>query len=748
MPRKRLRRAGLVVVAAACVLPGAGQAAYQRPGTTTRIVGYDGKQASDPIEAAIGLSSWQNSISANGRYLAFTSTAINLVPNDINNAADVFVYDRVTRRNEIVSVSSSEARTAGDCAGSGSPSISADGRYVAFWSCAPNLVTGDANLATDIFVRDRVAGTTKIVSTKANGDQAMLPPTSHSSGGAPSISPEGRWVSFGSNASDLVPGDTNDEADVFLKDTRTGAIQRVSVSSSGAQGNGSAVSSSVSANGRFVVFPSYADNIVPDDTNAAIDVFVRDVRAKKTERISLRSGGAQGNSSGASGLASAGGRAISSDGRYVMFSSFANTFVPNDSNGAFDIFVWDRKTKRVQRVTVGSDGHQADGSTSPGALSLDGRYVVVASSANDLTPGDTGFNGSSTVTVGRQPGDEDVYLYDTKSMTMEMLSVAPDGTEAKGLCTIAGSALSDGSSESFGPTVSADGAWVGFQSCASNLATGDTNATRDEFLRYRGPHVGTATISAKNGSTVTVSGWSTFTGSVLTNAADAAKDSGADDPLNGAEIVGGRVLYRGEQQDLFIVIDLSTIPQLGVSLTGITAPGDPRVVYGARFVANGGTFEVRVQRAGLNAVDPLNAAMGLFQCTEVVCTEITSLRGGYGTTGEQIVVSVPLSLVTNGGKALAEGGVLSSLRAYTGYGTYYGGATQLLDQLVLTKAASVKIPAKTVTVTVGKVSKRATLSNGRWSVSLPKSLFKGATSVTVRSCLGSECRSSTTTVRV
>jgi Tol biopolymer transport system component len=747
MPRKSLRRSVTVAVAFATVLPSVGEAAYQRPGQTTRIVGYDGKQASDPVEAAIGLSSWQNAISGDGRYLAFTSTAVNLVPGDVNNAADVFLYDRVTRKVELVSQSSSGAHGAGECASSIGPSISQDGRYVAFSSCASNLVPGDLNAASDVFVRDRRTRTTRLVSTNADGGQAMLPLTGHSSG-APSISPDGRYVAFTSGASDLVQKDTNNENDVFLKDLRTGAVQLVSVSSAGVQANQGASSASVSRDGRFVAFPSYSDNLVPDDTNAAIDVFVRDVRARKTERVSLASGGTQGNTNGASGVASTGGRHISADGRYVMISSTANSFVPSDSNGTFDIFVWDRKTKRMQRVSVRSDGGQSDGATSPGAISLDGRYVVVASSANNLTPGDTGFNGSNTVYVGPQPGDEDVFVYDTKFFTMEMLSVAPDGTQAKGLCQLSNNLLAADSSESFGPTVSADGSWVGFQSCANNLAPGDTNATRDEFLRHRGPHIGTAAVSAKNGANVTVSGWSTFTGSVLTTALDPGSDGTAEDTLDGSELVGGSLLYRAEQQDLFLVLDVRSMPQLGVTLTGLTPPGDPRVVYAARFVANGTTYEVRVQRAGANALDPLNAAMGLFECSEVVCTEVTALRGGYGTTGQQVVVSIPLSAVTANGKALAEGGVLSSLRAYTGYGTYYGGATQLLDQLAMTTRASVTLPRKTVTVTVGRTTKTATLTNGRFTVDLPRSLFRGPTKVTVRSCLGNECRSLTSTVTV
>ena len=746
MPRKRLHRPAAVLAAAACLLPASGEAGYQRPGQTVRVMGYNG-QSIDPTDFAIGLSNWQVAISGDGRYLAFTSTATNMVPGDINKAADVFVYDRVRNKVEIVSVSSDERLGAGECASSSSPSISHDGRYVAFSSCAPNLVPGDLNAASDVFVRDRLRGTTQMVSTRKDGGQAMLPLTGHSSGG-PSISPDGRWVAFTSAASDLVPNDKNDQSDIFLKDRVTGAIQLVSVSSDNVQANRGAGTPSVSKDGRFVAFPSYSDNLVTNDSNAAIDVFVRDVRNRKTERVSLRSGGTQGNNNGASGVASTGMRHISADGRYVMISSSANTFVPNDSNSTFDIFRWDRLTKRIQRVSVTPYGQQSSGATSPGAISLDGRYVVVASSANNLTPGDTGSNGSNTIYVGPQPGDEDVYIYDTKFFTMEMLSVAPDGTQAKGLCEVANDLFAADSGESFAPSVSADGSYVGFLSCSSNLAPGDTNKTRDVFLRHRGPHVGTAVVNTSGGSAVTVSGWSTFTGVELTNTTDPASDTDSTDPLNGSEIVGSRLLYRGEEQDLFLVLDLKSMPQLGVTLTGITAPGDPRVTYGFRFTANGTTYEVRVQRAGANAVDPLNAAMGLFECTEVVCTEVTSLKGGYGSTGEQIVVSIPLSAITANGRAITEGGVLSSLRAFTAYGTYYGGPAQLLDQITLTTRPSVTIPRKTVTVTVGKTSKAASVVNGRYSVTLPRSLFKGATKVTVRSCLGSECRSATSVVRV
>ena len=729
-----------MALALLALLPG-DATAYPRPGATERVsVGVGGAQSADPVNTAIGLSSWETAISGTGRYVAFSSTATNLVTGDTNGINDVFVRDRVARRTERVSVSSGGTQGVGACSpfqsGSFTPSISADGRYVSFTSCATNLVPGDANLAADVFVHDRTTRRTDRVSVSTEAAKASY---------NGSVSPDGRYVGFASAASDLVPGDTNNSTDGFVWDRATRKVQRVSVDSNEAQtASGSSGAPSLSAGARFAAFSSYASTLVPGDTNQAIDVFVRDLTKGTTERVSTRTGGGQTHVNGGAGLVASGGRAISADGRYVMFSSWASNLIPNDSNGtginsAFDIFVHDRATRRTQRVSVGSDGHEANDDTSPGSLSLDGRYVVIASSANNLTPGDTGSNGSNTVTVGAQPGDEDVFLYDRAFGTTEMLSVAPDGTEAKGHCTVPNSVLSEGSSESFGPSVSADGQYVAFQSCASNLVPGDTNATQDEFVRYRGPHVGPGTVTAKG---TTVSGWAAFSGAVLAATSDPANDGAAGAALGGGELVGGDLLYRPELGDLFLRLDLTQIPSAGVALGGISAPGDPRVLYGTRFVANGVAYEIRVHRAGVNSADPLNAAMGLFRCTEVVCTEIGPLRGGYGTTGEQIVVSVPLSMVSDGGAPLGEGGVLSSLRAYTAYGTYYGGPVQLLDEALLSRAAFVRVPAKTVTVTAGRTTVAAKLAGGSWSATVPRS-----SSVVVKACLGTECRATQAAVR-
>ncbi len=230
-------------------------------------------------------------ISADGRYVAFGSEASNLVPGDTNGSRDVFVRDRKLGTTGRVSVSGTEAQANGDVS-FGSPAMSSDGRYVSFVSEASNLVPGDTNRSRDVFVRDRKLGTTGRVSlsgteTQGNGDVDFE---------APAISSAGRYVSFGSAASNLVPGDTNDTSDVFVRDRELGTTRRVSVSSTGAQGNRGSGDPAISSAGRYVSFRSDASNLVAGDTAGAVDVFVRDRKLGTTRRVSVSSTGAQGNS--------------------------------------------------------------------------------------------------------------------------------------------------------------------------------------------------------------------------------------------------------------------------------------------------------------------------------------------------------------------------------------------------------------------------------------------------------------------
>lgn len=345
------------------------------------------------------------SISADGRYVAFGSSATNLVANDTNLKSDVFVHDRVEGTTELVSVDSTGAQANG---GSSSRSISADGRFVAFESSASNLVPDDTNTCgyppmtwncADIFVRDRVAGTTERVSVDSAGVQG----NNESIYPWISISADGRFVAFLSQASNLVPGDSNSSQDVFLRDRESGTTERVSVDSAGAQVWGRSDRPSISADGRYVAFTSSASTLVAGDSNGDDDVFVRDRLIGTTERASLDSAGAEGNNWSDQ-------PSISADGRYVAFTSDATNLVAGDTNSFFDVFVRDRVAGATERVSVDSAGVQGQDHSSSPSISGDGRYVAFSAWAGNLVPGDTYM--CSVPPYGAQHSCDDVFVRD------------------------------------------------------------------------------------------------------------------------------------------------------------------------------------------------------------------------------------------------------------------------------------------------------------------------------------------------
>ena len=279
--------------------------------------------------------SWAVGISAYGRFVVFNSDATNLVPGDTNTQSDVFVRDRRSGETTRVSVTSSGAQadqSPNEFGGSRAGGISANGRYVAFGSDATNLVPHDTNRAGDVFVHDSVTGKTQRVSVSSSGRQANRPAVA----GIPAISADGRYVAFMSTASNLVRGDTNRKWDVFVHDRVTGKTQRVSVSSAGRQANGdNEASPAISASGRYVAFASFASNLVPGDSNGAGDDFIHDRVTHRTLLASLSSTGEQGNDSSYVDTG-----ALSADARYLAFSSWASNLAP-DANPAPDVFVRD-----------------------------------------------------------------------------------------------------------------------------------------------------------------------------------------------------------------------------------------------------------------------------------------------------------------------------------------------------------------------------------------------------------------------
>ena len=284
------------------------------------------------------------SLSADGRYLAFSSYASDLVTGDTNGVQDVFVRDLQTGAFARVSTNAN-----GDQGNNSSdtPRLSADGRYVAFNSAASNLVSGDVNGTYDVFVRDLQTGATSRVSTDVNGVEG------NNNSYVGSISADGRYAAFYSWASNLVPGDVNGNFDIFVRDLQTGAIICASTDANGSQGNDHSYSPSMSADGRYVAFASGASNLVPGDTNGTYDIFVRDLQTGATSRVSTDVNGVEGNNNSY-------GASLSADGRYVAFASSASNLVPGDTNGTYDIFVRGLQTGAISRVSTDADGVQGN----------------------------------------------------------------------------------------------------------------------------------------------------------------------------------------------------------------------------------------------------------------------------------------------------------------------------------------------------------------------------------------------------
>jgi Tol biopolymer transport system component len=417
-------------------------------GTTTRVSVSSGGAQADRDAYAVGLS-------ANGRFVLLNAQATDLVPGDTNERWDVFVHDRSSGTTERVSVATGGAQahaTRDPWGGSTGGGISANGRYVVFQSDAPNLVAGDTNGVADVFLHDRASGVTRRVSVGAHGQ-------ANGASGFSTISASGRFVAFQSAASNLVAHDTNRSVDVFVRDLATGKTSRASVSSRDLQARGLSESTQpvLSADGRYVAFESSAANLVPGDTNKLADVFVHDRRTARTERVSVTSKGKQAGADRTNNGSNS--PTISADGRYVAFHSADSNLVPGDTNRTFDIFVHDRRTGRTTRVSISSAGRQANGESLGGpSISADGRYLAFTSLATNLVAGDAN-------------GITDVFVRDLRAGTTTLASLGTAGQQGGDASAVSGTAFSK------------DDHLLAFSSWASNFVLGDTNGTADAFLR-------------------------------------------------------------------------------------------------------------------------------------------------------------------------------------------------------------------------------------------------------------------------
>ena len=326
-------------------------------------------------------SSTNTSMTPDGRFVAFTSGATNLVVSDTNGISDVFVRDRTLGTTERVSVATGGGQLAGVGSGfNGTPSISDDGRYVAFFSRSATIV--ETGTSADIFVHDRVSATTERIDVPNGGGAAT------GAGGSfePSISADGRYVAFHSPHTNLVALDTNGVRDIFVRDRLAATTERVSVASDGTEASGGdSLFPAISGDGRYVVFTSLAANLVVNDTNGTSDTFVHDRQTGETKRVSVGTDGRQSN--GNCGLTRP---AMSRNSRFVAFSCSASNLVAGDLNATADVFVRDLAAGTTRRVSVGNGGTEGTGDSLQAPLSVSDRgEVVFASTSEDLVPGDT-----------------------------------------------------------------------------------------------------------------------------------------------------------------------------------------------------------------------------------------------------------------------------------------------------------------------------------------------------------------------
>ncbi|MEQ1546885.1 hypothetical protein [Methyloglobulus sp.] len=379
---------------------------------------------------------------------------------------------------------------------SSSPSISANGRFVAFGSTSSNLVPGGVKDAEAVYFHDRKTQKTTRVSVSSKGVAGP--------GMFPSMSADGRYVVFESWVDSLAKGDTNNQNDVLIHDNAMHTTSLVSVSSKEIQGNAGSNKASISANGRFVVFESFADNLVPGDTNGVSDIFVRDLTAGTTKRVSVSSKGGQGDQ-----YSGAGSATISGDGRFVAFTSLSENLVANDKKRGWDAFVHDNFSGQTisltNDITIGNTPMYLGGIDAK--ISANGQFAVFVATANPFAgfAGGTSFtktliynvfNGQITYAIADVPGlptddgsgnasiSGDGHFLAFNATTQDNVGnvfIQDQVTNATYLVSASSRGVR-GNNHSFLPTMSTDGHHVAYFSMANNLVAGDTNKAVDVFV--------------------------------------------------------------------------------------------------------------------------------------------------------------------------------------------------------------------------------------------------------------------------
>ncbi|PKQ38049.1 MAG: hypothetical protein CVT59_02115, partial [Actinobacteria bacterium HGW-Actinobacteria-1] len=416
----------------------------------------DGEQGMDDYESNRGSRS--AAISADGQFVAFYTGNV-LVEEDTNDYRDWYLKDLATGDVTLVSVADDESPANDDYSeGDGRASVSGDGRYVAFDSYASNLIgeEADNNGSEDIFVRDVVDGTTVRVSIASDGTEADY------GSWDPSISDDGRYVSFTSDATNLVEGDDNGYNDVFVHDLQTGTTTRVSVDAEGGQANESCGTSEISGDGSTIAFLSAA-SLVEDDSNGYTDVYVKTLADGSIARASVASDGTEANDSSSDYDFPA----LSEDGQLVVFISSASNLVDDDANDERDVFMHDFGTGETVLVSLNSAGEQTYDYPEDPSMSADGRFVTFEDEAGEMKP--VSVSDLSLVN-GDVNNEDDIVLKDMQTGTVSMVTVSSEGNPAD--------------DASYGPVISGDGMVIAYTSDATNLVADDTNDCSDVFAGY------------------------------------------------------------------------------------------------------------------------------------------------------------------------------------------------------------------------------------------------------------------------
>ncbi len=382
------------------------------------------------------LNSDDPDMSADGRYVAFTSASANLVAGDGNVAVDVYLRDMQSGTMSLVSVGPQNALSNGN---SGKPAISADGKTVVFSSLGSNLVTGDANQQRDVFTYDIASKTVRLVS------QSQSNVAADGSSDNPAVSADGKTIAFVSVATNLGGGSVNPNGEIFVKNMTSGAVERATAAIGGDAANGSSNNPSLSSDGVAVAFDSGASNLVSGDSNGFRDVFVR--KNGTTTLVSVAKDGSAGNSSSTAPL-------LTASGDKVAFTSNSSNLVSGDSNATSDVFIKTLASGEIARVSVNGSGQQGNGASSLLSISADGRYVAFSSSATNLVSGDTN-------------GKVDVFVKDMTTRTLVRVSADDAGVQGNG--------------DTLYADLSGDGAFFVISSSANNLVSGDTNSASDVF---------------------------------------------------------------------------------------------------------------------------------------------------------------------------------------------------------------------------------------------------------------------------